>query len=194
MFCFYLQSMETQRPPKASSRRIEAATLIFQLRGHSGRCKTGSYPTAGITCSRITLIRYYAAAIVFLLLSANSSRIYTCTGYSPTVANRRFAKRKFSGLQNPLAPRLEFSPAPSSQSFENRKLAVLRMVLTTPEAIIEQASTKKLLDVLIDESVRTAARQPIMMQFDPSSGWVSQQHPPFFHAIARCAIIRLTTC
>lgn len=47
------------------------------------------------------------------------------------------------------------------------------MVLTTPEAIIEQASTQKLLDVLLDESTRTTARRPIMMQFDPSSGAVS---------------------
>jgi predicted membrane chloride channel (bestrophin family) len=42
------------------------------------------------------------------------------------------------------------------------------MVLTTPESIIEQASTQSLLDDLIDESVRTSARRPIMMQFDPS--------------------------
>lgn len=47
-----------------------------------------------------------------------------------------------------------------------------RMVLTTPESIIEQASTQNLLDYLIDESVRTSARGPIMMQFDPSSGWI----------------------
>jgi hypothetical protein len=46
------------------------------------------------------------------------------------------------------------------------------MVLTTPESIIEQASTVNLLDDLIDESVRTSARKPIMMQFDPSSGWI----------------------
>lgn len=46
------------------------------------------------------------------------------------------------------------------------------MVLTTPEAIIEQASTVNLLDDLIDESVRTSPRRPIMMQFDPSSGWI----------------------
>ncbi|KAG7345773.1 bestrophin, RFP-TM, chloride channel [Nitzschia inconspicua] len=48
----------------------------------------------------------------------------------------------------------------------------LNMVLTTPESIIEQASTINLLDDLIDESVRTSARRPIMMQFDPSSGWI----------------------
>jgi hypothetical protein len=47
-----------------------------------------------------------------------------------------------------------------------------RFVLTTPEAIIEQASTTKLLDDLIDESVRTSARRPIMMQFDPSSSGI----------------------
>ena len=49
----------------------------------------------------------------------------------------------------------------------------LHMVVTTPEAIIEQASTVNLLDDLIDESVRTSARRPVMRQFDPSSGWVS---------------------
>ncbi|GFH58060.1 hypothetical protein CTEN210_14536 [Chaetoceros tenuissimus] len=50
--------------------------------------------------------------------------------------------------------------------------SALKMVLTTPAAVIEQASTKILLDDLIDESVRTQARSPIMMQFDPSSGWI----------------------
>jgi hypothetical protein len=51
-------------------------------------------------------------------------------------------------------------------------LTVQRMVLTTPESIIEKASTEKLLDNLIDESTRTTPRRPIMMQFDPSSGWI----------------------
>jgi hypothetical protein len=46
------------------------------------------------------------------------------------------------------------------------------MVFTTPSSVIEQASTKILLDDLIDESVRTSARYPVMMQFDPSSGWI----------------------
>eukprot|EP00978_Attheya_sp_CCMP212_P030371 scaffold111422_cov53-Attheya_sp.AAC.5 len=52
----------------------------------------------------------------------------------------------------------------------------LDMVLTTPESVFEQASTEILLDDLIDESVRTSARKPIMMQFDPSSGYVSTQN------------------
>lgn len=46
------------------------------------------------------------------------------------------------------------------------------MVFTTPYSVIEQASTKTLLDDLIEESMRTTARFPVMMQFDPSSGWI----------------------
>jgi hypothetical protein len=61
---------------------------------------------------------------------------------------------------------------PNQGLFPSRALVVRRMVLTTPESIIEQASTQKLLDDLIDESVRTSARRPVMMQFDPSSGWI----------------------
>lgn len=59
-----------------------------------------------------------------------------------------------------------------SKGFSYRERSTHRFVLTTPEAIIEQASTTKLLDDLIDESVRTSARRPLMMQFDPSSGWI----------------------
>ncbi|KAG7369529.1 bestrophin, RFP-TM, chloride channel [Nitzschia inconspicua] len=57
-------------------------------------------------------------------------------------------------------------------SYYSSSSTALNMVLTTPESIIEQASTINLLDDLIDESVRTSARKPIMMQFDPSSGWI----------------------
>ena len=49
----------------------------------------------------------------------------------------------------------------------------LGMVLRTPESIIEQVSTQALLDDLIDESRVTVPRKPIIIQFDPSSGWVS---------------------
>jgi len=49
------------------------------------------------------------------------------------------------------------------------------MVLTTPESIIEKASTQNLLDDLLDESVRTSARKPIMMQFNPSRKWIWKQ-------------------
>ena len=61
----------------------------------------------------------------------------------------------------------------SSSSLRTASSTALRMVLTTPESIIEQASTMKLLDDLIDESVRTTARRPFILQFDPSSGYVS---------------------
>ena len=54
----------------------------------------------------------------------------------------------------------------------SKSKTALNMVFTTPSSIIEQASTKILLDDLIDESVRTSARYPVMMQFDPSSGWI----------------------
>ena len=57
-------------------------------------------------------------------------------------------------------------------SLRNREQSRLRMVLTTPESIIEQASTKKLLDDLIDESVRTTARRTIMMPFSPNSAFL----------------------
>jgi hypothetical protein len=61
----------------------------------------------------------------------------------------------------------------SSSLFRRRTRITRKMVLTTPESIIEQASTQKLLDDLIDESVRMVARKPIMLQFDPSSSFVS---------------------
>ena len=51
----------------------------------------------------------------------------------------------------------------------------LQMVLSTPDTIIEQASTQKLLDTLLDESVRTQSRQPIMMQFNPKRIWIWRQ-------------------
>lgn len=56
-------------------------------------------------------------------------------------------------------------PQSTIQSDRTRRTRlILKMVLTTPESIIEQASTEKLIDILIDESVRTSARRPIMMQ------------------------------
>lgn len=51
----------------------------------------------------------------------------------------------------------------------------LNMVLSTPESIIEQVSTQKLLDALIDESTRTSSREPVMMQFNPKRGWIWRQ-------------------
>lgn len=98
-----------------------------------------------------------------------SNRVYKTT---PTkfvhpikAQSRSRAQRKENSRQNPLRiSRSSVSPLHSPTA--------LHMVLTTPQSIIEQASTVNLLDDLIDESVRTSARRPIMMQFDPSSGWI----------------------
>lgn len=59
-----------------------------------------------------------------------------------------------------------------SNSQRTSSSSALNMVFTTPSSVIEQASTKILLDDLIDESVRSVPRTSVMMQFDPSSGWV----------------------
>ena len=77
--------------------------------------------------------------------------------------NRNVFFRKYQQQQQQAITRTSSSSSSSA----------LHMVLTTPESIIEQASTVTLLDDLIDESVRTSPRKPIHMQFDPSSGWVS---------------------
>ena len=76
------------------------------------------------------------------------------------------AQRKLKRRQNTIHNSRSSSLSSSSSA------TALHMVLTTPESIIEQASTVNLLDDLINESVRTSARRPIMMQFDPSSGWI----------------------
>ena len=64
-------------------------------------------------------------------------------------------------------------PVSKSTSPLSQTSTSLNMVLTIPENIIEQSSTIKQLDDLIDRSVRTTARKPIMMQFQPTPYWVS---------------------
>ena len=110
-------------------------------------------------------------------------------GLNPSIG--RVLTRAESPTQHSRTTRLDFSPTrhlhhmpsspcrrnPAAHSllFPKRGTQTVRhMVLTTPESIIEQASTQKLLDDLIDESVRTVARKPIMLQFDPSSSFVSR--------------------
>jgi hypothetical protein len=43
------------------------------------------------------------------------------------------------------------------------------MVADISESVYEQTSTEELLDVIIDESMRTSGRKPIIMEFDPAS-------------------------
>jgi Bestrophin, RFP-TM, chloride channel len=78
---------------------------------------------------------------------------------------------------------------------------VRRNVLTTPyEAVIERAVAKSsassledvLLDNLIDESVRTSARKPLIRQFDPSSPWIwSQFYGTIWSATGRACVARM---
>eukprot|EP00580_Thalassiosira_gravida_P021357 CAMPEP_0201677994 /NCGR_PEP_ID=MMETSP0494-20130426/45322_1 /ASSEMBLY_ACC=CAM_ASM_000839 /TAXON_ID=420259 /ORGANISM="Thalassiosira gravida, Strain GMp14c1" /LENGTH=324 /DNA_ID=CAMNT_0048161071 /DNA_START=671 /DNA_END=1641 /DNA_ORIENTATION=+ len=65
--------------------------------------------------------------------------------------------------------------SPSSRTSLSTTPTALHMVLSTPDTIIEQASTQGLLDTLIDESVRTQSRQAIMIQFNPKRGWLWRQ-------------------
>jgi len=88
-----------------------------------------------------------------------------------------FPAPKFGEVRRLVKPKISFwnqlLTKNRSGSTSGKSSSSLQMVLTTPDTIIEQASTQKLLDDLIDESVRTASRKPIMMQFDPtgSSIW-----------------------
>lgn len=55
-----------------------------------------------------------------------------------------------------------------------RRCTRRRMVARTPDAVLEKVSTQKLLDEIIDESLRYSARRPIIMEFDPASEAVSR--------------------
>jgi hypothetical protein len=82
---------------------------------------------------------------------------------------------------------------------------VRRNVLTSPyEAVIERAMAKSSgsgtdsfldnawLDNLIDESVRTSARKPLIRQFDPSSPWIwSQFYGTIWSATGRACVARM---
>ena len=67
---------------------------------------------------------------------------------------------------------LATSPFSTATALRARPTTALHMVLSTPDTIIEQASTQGLLDTLLDESVRTQSRQPIMIQFNPNRSWI----------------------
>ena len=65
---------------------------------------------------------------------------------------------------------LQLLPTTRTSSISRRK-----MVLTMPDSLIEETSTQDLLDQILDESLRTSARRPIMIQFDPSSKAIWRQ-------------------
>eukprot|EP00587_Corethron_hystrix_P001577 CAMPEP_0113328384 /NCGR_PEP_ID=MMETSP0010_2-20120614/19989_1 /TAXON_ID=216773 ORGANISM="Corethron hystrix, Strain 308" /NCGR_SAMPLE_ID=MMETSP0010_2 /ASSEMBLY_ACC=CAM_ASM_000155 /LENGTH=1182 /DNA_ID=CAMNT_0000189705 /DNA_START=372 /DNA_END=3919 /DNA_ORIENTATION=- /assembly_acc=CAM_ASM_000155 len=66
-------------------------------------------------------------------------------------------------------------PMATTAKGRGKRITGLSMVLNTPESIIERASTQNLLDDLIDESTRVAARRPIIIQFDPSGKKIWRQ-------------------
>lgn len=115
---------------------------VFAMRGHRKRQRTDSERR------RVRLQNQPISAFLGLLL-------WSCSTWLPVSSLAGYSLQQKRGL------------FPYS-----RKSIIQQMVLTTPESIIEQASTQNLLDDLIDESVRTSARSPIMMQFNPSSGWI----------------------
>lgn len=86
-------------------------------------------------------------------------------------------------IRTPLLPVLLVSGAQAFVSLSvvaQRRTAVSRMVADTPEAVVEEASTQSVLDRILDESLRTSARRPIMIQFSPSSKAV-RTHSRLFH-------------
>ena len=90
---------------------------------------------------------------------------------SPIKPTNRFLRDKHASPTSAIHKMLRISKVQSLASSPT----ALHMVLSTPESIIEQVSTEKLLDILIDESVRTSSREPIMMQFNPRRGWIWRQ-------------------
>ena len=112
----------------------------------------------------------------FVYSSASSTAAHS---YSPT-ATIITRPQKFSNSQ------LQFSVSTSTAitalrrqrergSLQLSSSSTRLQVLSTPDTIIEQASTQKLLDTLLDESVRTQSRQPVMLQFSPKRGWIWRQ-------------------
>ena len=117
----------------------------------------------------------------FLLVLGALLRMQESWALSPSVSQPRSSTNRYQGSiskgptllsplfgKDPTRTRIRNGQAPRTKPTST----AIPMVLTTPEAVIERASTVNLLDDLIDESVRTSARRPIMMQFDPSAGMV----------------------
>ena len=153
----YLSSSRQQHPRKNAFALLPRITT------------TTTKTTRQNSVARITATTALNAADATTSPLFQSNKVYKTTPTkfeNPTITpkSRHYMQRKQTPRQqNPLR-RSTISPRQSSTA--------LHMVLTTPQSIIEQASTVTLLDDLIDESVRTSARRPIMMQFDPSSGWI----------------------
>lgn len=99
-----------------------------------------------------------------------TSPFHNAAAHSPLFTSTYRYHRRIPGLF--LGGRRRFGGRRNGDSNSGIGSSTELHVLTTPEAIFEETSTQNLLDDLIDESVRTSARRPVMMQFDPSSGWM----------------------
>jgi len=127
------------------------------------------------------------SGILFFLAASLSQILVADAFHSPQINHSHYASRSklFREIEK-TSPRSGLFSRVGQQSAgigDKRRMAwgnaarkssstALNMVFTTSSSLIEKISTKILLDDLIDESVRTAARNPVMMQFDPSSGWI----------------------
>jgi hypothetical protein len=115
---------------------------------------------------------------VFFLLSSSCLLPQQVSSFAPTTAIRTTTSRprsRFVPVEQKQSTTFDGSNSHGRGSGSGGTSTCRHMVLTTPESIFEQTATEKLLDDLIDESVRTSARRPIIMQFDPSSGRLWKQ-------------------
>jgi Bestrophin, RFP-TM, chloride channel len=165
-----LDTSHHRRRLKRPFSRLICTTAIFKL--YFLWMYTLSNPCHGLVSSsstKISIHRRGADKVRLPLFPSktgmSSPTISTVGSHARAYSSPLFVGHQHSRIRQPAQPfRKSSGGRPSSTA--------LPMVLTTPESIIEQASTINLLDDLIDESVRTSARRPIMMQFDPSSGWI----------------------
>jgi len=119
----------------------------------------------------ITLSSQYSWLIVQVqAFSVASSRF---GGLKPqTITASRTCSAKIHGDYTSGRKSSNIRPGRCGRRQDASSSSSLGMVLRTPESIIEQVSTQALLDDLIDESRVTVPRKPIIIQFDPSSGWL----------------------
>ena len=102
--------------------------------------------------------------------SSRATTTAATTTYSPTTARISSIQLSAASTTTTIALHRQGRRRSSILSSPTRL-----QVLSTPDTIIEQASTQKLLDTLLDESVRTQSRQPVMLQFSPKRGWIWRQ-------------------
>jgi predicted membrane chloride channel (bestrophin family) len=102
--------------------------------------------------------------------SSATTSIAATTIYTPTTARISSIQLSVASTTTTIALHRQGRRGSSILSSPTRL-----QVLSTPDTIIEQASTQKLLDTLLDESVRTQSRQPVMLQFSPKRGWIWRQ-------------------